>query len=331
MKRLISFVILLAMSLGILAFAGRPVEKNLHWSERKIEKREFDEPGTSAPEGMVQLKDLPNYYDRQQASIDGCYDALNDWDKIEEFVDSTSAGIPGMIRIFSGSSAEAQVSHVYDIEFDGEKYTLKQYMRDPETGLEYETLKTCKRLTESDLYVGEDNVDGLYSAYNDDVEAAAADGCIVVDSELGISYFAVTFKDVLYGEELWNEFYEKVSNGIPAIARICVRMQVVDEENRKVTDETYLQVSQLEYDGVYFYLTTYSENDGTEICSRWPALVKGEQTVGERTIEVFMLTMSYEYTYETVSDRTMRSTTSSYSKDHWFYIPDATVFAREIK
>ncbi len=261
MKRNLMIIALLLISvllIGCIEYRemSKPGEAvTLHWSEEPIEVRVDIPEGMSAPGGVMYLKDVPvPHYDPVQAYEDGCCvqsASTMGQARYDEFLENAAKGIPGSIRVVYDVY---DFSRVRDLEFDGEKYIRRSYFIDSENNVEFETKTTYRELREDELDENGMPVSSLFNRYNNDVQAAIDDGCIVFDTEYGL--YSYSFKSILSGAELWDEFITKVEAGESARVRVCVKQGIWDDSIGQFGDysetEFELIVNQIEYDGRSF-------------------------------------------------------------------------------
>ena len=96
--------------------------------ENRIVYGEFSIPD-SILTGPIPLEDLPELYGAEQAMIDGCLvsrngDAMDNLDAFREFYQACYRGESGFFRTVDYIYGEEFYFVVYDIRFDGSKYTL---------------------------------------------------------------------------------------------------------------------------------------------------------------------------------------------------------------
>ncbi|MBR6812438.1 MAG: hypothetical protein IKM51_03600, partial [Oscillospiraceae bacterium] len=247
----------------------------------------------------------------------------------DEFLENSANGVPDSIRVVY---CILDFSRVYDLEFDGEKTIRRSYIVDSENELEYESTSSTRKLREDEYDENGVPIDTLHNCYNNDPQAAIDDGCIVLDTQYGLSLYS--FTEIMHGEEIWNEFYAKVQADTPARTRICIYEGIWDETIGRFGDfsetEKELLVYQLEYDGRRFYLMSYNKDTGEEICTRYNALVKDTATRKNPvvTYTVYALLMSDEYTWKEVDGHNERVTLSSFFSYETITYPEQIVFMK---
>jgi len=338
-KRNLMIIALLLVSVLLVGFVeyretAAPREPiALHWSEKEIEVRVDIPDGMSAPGGVMYLKDVPvPHYDPLQAYEDGCcvmgFSSLGQ-DRYDEFLENADKGIPGSIRVVYDMG---DFSRVHDEEFDGEKFISRQYFVDNEQNISFEKKSTGRKLREDEFDAEGNPLDPLFNCYNHDPQAAIDDGCIVFDTEYGMSVYS--FKSVLHGEELWNEFLAKVEAGTPARVRLCTLQGKWDENLGQFGEysetEKELKVTQLEYDGRRFYTVSYNKEEGKEVCVRYNALVEGtaKRKNPSKAFTVYSLVISDEYTWEAVDRHNGRVAISSFYDYDTYILPEFTAFMK---
>lgn len=96
--------------------------------ESRLVYGEFSIPG-SILTGPIPLENLPEKYGAEQAMIDGCLVSRDGWtmhnkENFREFAESCARGEPGFFRIVDWYYGENSQCFVYDLNYDGEKYTV---------------------------------------------------------------------------------------------------------------------------------------------------------------------------------------------------------------
>jgi len=275
------------------------------------------EPGMSAPEGMLPLKELPVHYSNEQAAQDGCvavvYDSeanefteygIHEWNDFRVAV--KRGQVAGPIRRlydFSPLNNDDYFTQPMDISFDGERYIVKQYIRHLKHDAEYELCRTFRYLQPDEFDANGAPLDTLCNNYNNDLEAAWLDGCIVTAA--GISLLTRTsFISVLRSGEKWDEFLESVAKGECAKIRVAVAypsegVQRNDSLEYIETGDYLLEVTEIEYDGVYFYAKEYDSFEKRVNVTRYTHL--NEEVYKKKPLLemiTYTLTFDEKFTYD---------------------------------
>ncbi len=281
------------------------------------------EPGMSAPEGMLPLKELPVHYSNEQAAQDGCvatvYDSeahefteygTQEWD---DFLAATALGQKaGPIRQIydvAPMSNDDCFTQPMDISFDGERYIVRQYIRHLKHDAEYELCRTYRYLQSDEFDANDVPVDTLCNGYNNDLEAAWLDGCIVTAA--GTSLLSRTsFISLLHSGEKWDEFLERVSKGESAKIRAAIAYPSEgaqrDDSLEYIENGGYLlRVIEIEYDGTYFYAKKYDKYEKRVEVARYTHL--NEEVYKKKPLlEVISYTLTFDekFTYEVLKRNT---------------------------
>jgi len=225
-----------------------------HWDIESIAAPAVPLDGTGSPDGMVPLKEVPVEYNWEQAVSDGCFvnvhtgytNKTHNTTTYKNFIDAANSGTAGKIRIVHDYTSDYGTYIVKDVEFDGNRYIVRQYIREDDTQAEYESVKVYERVN--------DNLDELFPLYTDAVEAAV-DGCEVRDE----------YETVLYGEDALADFYNKVKNGEKALFRRAYAYS----SSQDITISLHI-----EFDGQYFISKEYEERNMAVVSVIYPYMVE---------------------------------------------------------
>ena len=283
----------------------------------------YVEEGISAPEGMKPLKELPYDYTGQQAAEDGCFSpGFGGEELYDDFLSNAASGKSGMVRA-AYCFGQKGGSKVYDITFDGEKFISQIYHRDKEKDLEYEQMWTVRVLTDDEIDSEGNLLDSLHNNYNNDVELAKEDGCVIIHTQAH-RFSPEYFTAIEHGKEIWDEFYSRVKAGKPAKVRLATMTGAV-------ADGVFeLEAYDLEFDGRYFWFTDYvARPEGESVhhverSYRYTYMLKDQTvTLGRKDLDVFVLTLSDQYTWSYM-DRTADD--AALASDFPFIVPNEVVY-----
>ncbi len=264
----------------------------------------YVEEGISAPEGMLPLKELLYDYSGTQAAEDGCFaPGFGGENLYDEFLANAANGVPGMMRA-AYCFGQKGGSKVYDVTFDGEKFISQIYHRDKESGLEYEQMWTVRELDDDEIDSEGNLLDPLHNNYNNDVELAKADNCIIIYTQKP-RFWPEYFSSIEYGEDIWDEFYARVKAGKPA------KVRIVTKQGAAADGVFELEAYDLEFDGRYFWLTDYyaypetteelpkDEIHHLERSYRYTHMIEDKTvSMGRDDLDLFVLTLSDQYTWD---------------------------------